>query len=116
MRTERGRTNASPPHMKSLRLEPEEEGEGRGGATGVIKFPLNDKILFIQHVCWLFAWYLARTGHLWEEGGAAAGQYVFHLNRLRLHRLSDVNLVALGEKPIRCQSRLSPSLFLGSFL
>lgn len=101
--------------MKSRRLEPEEKGGGGGGRTGVIKFPLNDKILFIQHVCWLFAWYLVRAGHLWEEGGAAAGEDVFHLNWLRLHRLSDMNLVALREKPIRCQSRLSPPLFLGHF-
>lgn len=57
------------------------------------------------------AWYLVRTGHLRQEGGTAAGEDVFHLNWLWLHRLCDMNLVALTEKKIRCHTDLSRSLF-----
>lgn len=116
MLTEQERINASLPHMKSRQLEPKERG--------VIKFPLNDKIsrwdaIYIARVLvqegWALAWYLVRRGHLREEGSSAAGEYVFHLNWLWLHRLCHMNLVPLREKKIRCQSDLSRSLFLVHF-
>lgn len=41
---------------------------------------------------------LVRSGHLREEGGAAACEDVFHLNWLWLHRLGNMNFVPLREK------------------
>lgn len=63
----------------------------------------------------VFAWYLVRAGHLGEEGSSAAGEDVFHLKRLRLHRLGDMNLVALRWQEPNASQISAASLFLAHF-